>query len=452
LTVESKLKVFKLRKFIAVLAFILVLILAVSCDSGVSGGGEVEAEPEPVEPCVDADGDGHYVYIPITCSNGTDYCDDNPLAYSSIGCVSCIDNDGDGYGIDCDFGSDCNDEDPEHYDICPVPRVEPQMRWPDSGQNKCYNSSEEIACPAEGEDYYGQDGNYSINPMSFTDNDDGTVTDNVTGLLWQQEEVIYESHYPLYDTFSEMVDYCDSLSLGGYEDWRIPVFYELLTIIDYSSYNPAMDTGYFYPNENASVVITGFNENVSLVIPTTRTDYYLAFSPTTGDAYAESQDNESKNWFLRCVRENSPYRNGSFDFFDNGDGTITDKLTSLVWQKVANGDLFKWKEALDFCSGLELGGYSDWRLPNIKELGSILNVSKVGGTSPFDYFEVFEASGTSIFGGIPSWFWSSTSDIHTTNSAFIKWYSHDLQTCNKVTGYYLDEQHTIEGASVRCVR
>ncbi|MBV5349935.1 hypothetical protein JZU71_01895, partial [bacterium] len=58
----------------------------------------------------------------------------------------------------------------------------PQAGLPDTGQTKCYNySGTEIPCAGT-----GQDGAYSINPMSFTDNANGTITDNNTGLLWQK--------------------------------------------------------------------------------------------------------------------------------------------------------------------------------------------------------------------------------------------------------------------------
>ena len=68
---------------------------------------------------------------------------------------------------------------------------------------------------------------------------------------------------------------------------------------------------------------------------------------------------------------------GEGRFVDNGDGTITDKKTSLMWIK--NGwkiDFFsavKWKDALKKCEGFRYGGYTDWRLPTIKEWKSLLD-------------------------------------------------------------------------------
>ena len=57
----------------------------------------------------------------------------------------------------------------------------------DTGQIACYDDSDELdTCPTAGEPYYGQDSQYDGNQPSYTENGDGTVTDNVTGLMWQQ--------------------------------------------------------------------------------------------------------------------------------------------------------------------------------------------------------------------------------------------------------------------------
>jgi hypothetical protein len=74
------------------------------------------------------------------------------------------------------------------------------------------------------------------------------------------------------------------------------------------------------------------------------------------------------------------YQKGSLispRFVDNGDGTITDRVTNLMWQK----DGYYWDScgiqvAIDNCEALSLGGFTDWRLPNIKELMSIVNYGK----------------------------------------------------------------------------
>ena len=68
-------------------------------------------------------------------------------------------------------------------------------------------------------------------------------------------------------------------------------------------------------------------------------------------------------------------------FVDNGDGTISDKVTGLMWVKDStgagcnNGNLISWANALTFCKNLNFAGHTDWRLPNAMELFSIFDFS-----------------------------------------------------------------------------
>ena len=57
----------------------------------------------------------------------------------------------------------------------------------DTNQANCYNDSSGISCPNEGGVFYGQDAQYTGNAPRYQDNGDGTVTDLVTGLMWQQD-------------------------------------------------------------------------------------------------------------------------------------------------------------------------------------------------------------------------------------------------------------------------
>jgi hypothetical protein len=73
-------------------------------------------------------------------------------------------------------------------------------------------------------------------------------------------------------------------------------------------------------------------------------------------------------------------------FTDNGDGTVTDHCTGLVWQKstmdadrdgvITAQDRRFWGAALTIAENLELGGHSDWRLPNLRELQSLIHYGR----------------------------------------------------------------------------
>lgn len=85
-----------------------------------------------------------------------------------------------------------------------------------------------------------------------------------------------------------------------------------------------------------------------------------------------------KGYFTIYVR-GDPY--GENRFSDNGDGTITDEATGLMWTKSDNREGVLWEDALAYCEGLELAGYDDWRLPNAKELQSIVDYSRSPDTT-----------------------------------------------------------------------
>ncbi|NIP28031.1 MAG: DUF1566 domain-containing protein, partial [Phycisphaerae bacterium] len=95
-----------------------------------------------------------------------------------------------------------------------------------------------------------------------------------------------------------------------------------------------------------------------------------------------------KKFYVLYVRSNKDY--GKNDFKDNGDGTVTDKATGLMWMKVDSGKLkagknkdgkLNWQEALNWAENLKYAGYSDWRLPNVKELQSIVDYTRSPATT-----------------------------------------------------------------------
>lgn len=97
-------------------------------------------------------------------------------------------------------------------------------------------------------------------------------------------------------------------------------------------------------------------------------------------------------------------------FVNNGNGTVTDTATGLTWQQATAPGTYIWEAALVYCEGLTLGGRSDWHLPTIKELDSIVDLSipYPGPTINTTYFPDTAASG----------YWSSTSNVYSTLEAW----------------------------------
>lgn len=64
------------------------------------------------------------------------------------------------------------------------------------------------------------------------------------------------------------------------------------------------------------------------------------------------------------------------NYVDNGDGTVTDRSTRLIWEKENSAGKLDWKQALASCEQLEKGGKTDWRLPSLRELESLADFSR----------------------------------------------------------------------------
>lgn len=99
-------------------------------------------------------------------------------------------------------------------------------------------------------------------------------------------------------------------------------------------------------------------------------------------------------------------------FTDNDDGTVTDNLTGLMWLKDANsaGNTKTWADALTYCNNLDDSGYDDWRLPNIKEMQSLINFGQLGPALP---------SGHPFSNVQTNYYWTSTTYSAESSFAWI---------------------------------
>ena len=98
-------------------------------------------------------------------------------------------------------------------------------------------------------------------------------------------------------------------------------------------------------------------------------------------------------------------------FSDNGDGTVTDQATGLMWMQQDSGAGMNWQDALAWAESLELAGHDDWRLPDAKELQSILDYTRCPDTTGSAAIDpVFSC--TPITNEFPAldypWYWTGT--------------------------------------------
>jgi hypothetical protein len=313
------------------------------------------------------------------------------------------------------------------------------LAWPipDTGQTDCYEGlNSNFDC--EG---IGEDGDYTINPPSYTkldangvDLDDDAeswlmVRDNVTGLIWEvkqnQEGVadytnpqdadnIYKWYCPEcpdnggesgelgdgvndFDTQRHFIDELNKGGgFGGFTDWRLPTREELRSIVDYSMPSTfSTISNIFFPHSLESRYWSSSSD----------ASYTLAWSVNFEYRGRDLSADKSLGRYVRAVRGGSASSLGHLVI--NGNDTVTDAKTGLMWRRTTD-ELMPWYNALSHCEALATGGYDDWRLPTVKELTSIAPLDKHGPAIDTEYFpDTFSSN-----------YWSSTTSVQRTNQAW----------------------------------
>lgn len=209
--------------------------------------------------------------------------------------------------------------------------------------------------------------------------DQATVTDDVTGLVWQRELA------PGTYTWDEARAYCEDLVLGAC-DWRLPTRIELTSIVSYARASPAIDPVAFPDTPNADV----WSATPSIPVAMGAWVISMGNGFTSATAATDAE-------LVRCVRGGS---RGSAVRYQATPDTIVDLATGLAWQRVIDGGLRTQDEATQYCASLPIAG-GGWRLPSIHELHSIVDTSRTAPALDPDAFTdgAFDGrSGTRIVG------------------------------------------------------
>ena len=296
----------------------------------------------------------------------------------------------------------------------------------DTGQALCYDARDAINAPKAGKPYYGQDAQYTANPPSYKDNGDGTVSDLVTGLMWTQDPGKKK-------TFDEAVAGASTCKVGGYADWRLPTIKELYSLIqlngtdpdptsrDDFGLQPFIDNTVFKfqygKEEDGDRIIDSQFATSTKYVSTTMDGNETMFGVNFADGRIKGYPIEDrrgghKKFYVLHVRGNPDY--GKNKFKDNGDGTITDAATGLTWTKADSGKGMDWPTALAYAENLKLAGHDDWRLPNAKELQSIIDYTRSPDTTGSAAIDpIFQATAIKNEGGKKDFgqYWTSSSHL-----------------------------------------
>jgi len=224
-------------------------------------------------------------------------------------------------------------------------------------QKSQQNRNDNQKSPKQGKNESGE--NLRQNPKNserYINHEDGTVTDTQTGLMWQEKEV--------YDISLEQAEQAAvNLSLAGYNDWRIPTVTELLSVVNDNLNKPPFESilgtsksEYFWSAEHVS--------------GDSRKTWVLNAGGGIGDKNPEEShaSGGDKIYSLKCVRGNLHVPDTRF--IENGDGTVTDNFTGLMWLQKSSGEM-DLQNAQTYAKSLSLAGYDDWRLPDMTELAML---------------------------------------------------------------------------------
>lgn len=243
---------------------------------------------------------------------------------------------------------------------------------PDSLTNQCAEGAGSPCVGSKNKYLQGQDGDYRIRVPSYTATEQ-TVLDSVTGFLWQRtpSTEVFASH-------EEAAAYCKNLSLEGQTGWHLPSRLELVTLLDVagdtwepsSTCTPAPVVPALASTANVNN-INSWNEclwtsssrnNVTAVVCGCIVRGWDFIPPSPLPA--------------RCVLGDP----GAPDLsVSPGGATVLDRRTGLLWQRQGNGPS---QIPLLGCESLTLEGWSDWRLPSLKELSSLIDDRFLSGLDP----------------------------------------------------------------------
>lgn len=304
-----------------------------------------------------------------------------------------------------------------------------------TGVSLCYGNSGAITCPTNTTDaFYGQF--HGITP-AYQNNGNGTISDLNTGLMWIQSRGTKIS----WDSAFIMAAQC---TIGGYNDWRVPSIKELYSLMKFTGKSGAthsacsayIDTTYFgWATGTGDGVSTGQRiidaqdwsateyKGLTMIGDTTIFGLNTVDGRIKGYPKYQHPGNTNNRMFVRYVRGNINY--GINNFVDNSDSTITDIATAFMWGKYDSQVGMNWQTALAWAQTKNYAnycGHNDWRLPNAKELQSIVDYSRsLDATGSAAINPVFNCTSIIDEGGNTNypWYWTSTTHLDNMGGIYI---------------------------------
>lgn len=333
----------------------------------------------------------------------------------------------------------------------------------DTDQAECYASASGAPIQCAG---LGYDADHEGNQLDYMLSADGlTVTDNVTGLVWQQSSDRNADGLINYDDKlfqTEALSYCNELSLSGNDDWRLPNIKEAFSLIIFSGEDASgyrgSDTSVLIPfldeafdwafgdlNSDRDRIIDAQYASTTLYLSTTMYGNPTMFGVNYVDGRIKGYPSHTKEFYVRCVTGNEDY--GVNDLVANDDQTVNDQATGLMWQQ-NDFESTNWDNAVAECKAATTASYNDWRLPNVKELQSLVDYTKSPDThnaaaiSPlFNTTSILNEAGETDWGS----YWASTTHLDFSGEGSDASYV----SFGRSLGYFRDAVTDVHGAGAQ---
>ena len=265
--------------------------------------------------------------------------------------------------------------------------------------------------------------------------DGATVYDQQTGLMWTQDAAISELPM-IWEEALTFLSEMNAAGLAGYQDWHLPNRRELFSLIDHARINPAVAGsdifenifhGYYWTSTSCARLPAQawyFHLGGAKVYRGMKYVSYMVWPVrVAGDAAAVFQTGQNGCYdaagqSISCenTRQDGAFRIGRpwpEPRFKAGGGTVYDHLTGLAWSRVADWKerLLTWPDALAQIEAMNrqhVHGYNDWRMPDIRELESLVDLGRHSPALPREH----------PFVNVRNFYWSSTTSAYETNYAW----------------------------------
>jgi hypothetical protein len=269
-------------------------------------------------------------------------------------------------------------------------------------QTHCYDESgQNVPCSGSGQD--GEVNQVQGAQVNRFESRAGVVTDRVTGLRWSQNASL--ATYPL--SWAEALEYLDHLNrtrYQGIDSWRLPYRRELFSLISHEHINPALPHGHPFTE-----VFSGYYWTSSECRRLTDQAWYIHLGG--GRIYRGMKNNAYMVWPVSSFDPQKKIVSGRFEIKSS---TAYDRLTERMWLRAFDGlgKPLNWEKALktiDVLNAKNVAGHADWRLPNIRELESLVDLNRhspaLAAGHPFEY----DADG----------YWSATTSVYEKRYAWV---------------------------------